>query len=95
MEKTKEEILDHASLMLSIETGIHFFKHMRLCEPKEISAIYDAMQSYADQEKRTAVIDFLRWMKEQYPGQKCMLWPPCTTGLENTTNDELYDLYLQ
>jgi hypothetical protein len=51
----KEEILEKISLMLSIHTGKHFVKHMELCDPKDLEAIYEAMELYSDERAKPLV----------------------------------------
>lgn len=64
--------------------------------------VVNAMQAYADQEKRREAIAFARWVERQYEPQRFFAgndsWKP-KGGVTNTkdfrTLDQLYDLFLQ
>lgn len=47
--RSKEEILEDESLMLSIETGHHWYKHLMVSERKVLNMILKAMEEYAAQ----------------------------------------------
>lgn len=47
--RSKEEILEDESLMLSIETGQHWYKHLIVSEKKVLNMIFKAMEEYAAQ----------------------------------------------
>lgn len=46
----KSEILDKVSLTLSIKTGSHFSKHLSITQPKDLEAVYEAMELYSSEQ---------------------------------------------
>lgn len=78
--KSKEEILKaiHAKRVVN-------FEKVFIQNPSIIESAYDAMEFYANQEKRIESIEFGQWVRET-----------STTGLYKTmTIEQLYDLFNQ